>query len=65
LENTHPLRKFHISHAGDGSSENVIKTGKGNPSNAVQADVLALGTIGTEMAPVVDVFFLLMMTNLT
>ena len=56
LENTHRLRKFHISHAVGGSSENVIINGKANPSNAVQADAVALGTIAADMAPVVDGF---------
>ncbi|XP_066323708.1 probable bifunctional riboflavin biosynthesis protein RIBA 1, chloroplastic [Miscanthus floridulus] len=56
LENTHRLRKFHISHAVGGSSENVIINGKTNPSNAVQADAVALGTIAADMAPVVDGF---------
>ncbi|OQU81037.1 hypothetical protein SORBI_3007G227000 [Sorghum bicolor] len=56
LENTRRLRKFHISHAVGGSSENVIINGKANPSNAVQADAVALGTIAADMAPVVDGF---------
>ncbi|CAD6246252.1 unnamed protein product [Miscanthus lutarioriparius] len=37
-------------------AENVIINGKANPSNAVQADAVALGTIAADMAPVVDGF---------
>ncbi|KAL6661255.1 hypothetical protein ACP70R_000639 [Stipagrostis hirtigluma subsp. patula] len=56
FENTHRPRKFHVSHAGGDSSEHVIINGKANPSNAVQADAVALGTIAADMAPVVDGF---------
>jgi 3,4-dihydroxy 2-butanone 4-phosphate synthase / GTP cyclohydrolase II len=56
LENTHQFRNLHVSYAGGDSSENVIINGKANPSNSVQADVAALGTIAADMAPVVDGF---------
>ncbi|CAO2191832.1 unnamed protein product [Urochloa humidicola] len=56
LENAHRLRNLHVSYAGGDSSERVIINGKANPSNAVQADAVALGTIAADMAPVVDGF---------
>ncbi|CAO2188628.1 unnamed protein product, partial [Urochloa humidicola] len=56
LENAHRLRNLHVSYAGGNSSERVIINGKANPSNAVQADAVALGTIAADMAPVVDGF---------
>lgn len=56
LENTCRFRNLHVSYAGSDSSENVIINGKVNPSNAVQADAVALGTIAADMAPVVDGF---------
>jgi 3,4-dihydroxy 2-butanone 4-phosphate synthase / GTP cyclohydrolase II len=55
LENAHGLRKFHVCHAGN-PSEHVIINGKANPSNSIQADAAALGTIAADMAPVVDGF---------
>lgn len=56
LENALRFRNLHVSYAGGDSSENVIINGKVNPSNAVQADAVALGTIAADMAPVVDGF---------
>ena len=56
LENTHRFRNLHVSYAGGDSSENIIINGKTNPSNLVQADAVALGTIAADMAPVVDGF---------
>jgi len=56
LENTHRFRNLHVSYAGGDSSENIVINGKANPSNSVQADAVALGTIAADMAPVVDGF---------
>lgn len=56
LENTHRFRNLHVSYAAGDSSKNVIINGKANPSNAAQADAVALGTIAADMAPVVDGF---------
>ncbi|KAL6644635.1 hypothetical protein ACP70R_016243 [Stipagrostis hirtigluma subsp. patula] len=54
LNNTHRFRNFSVCHGTGHSSEPVISNGRANPSKAIQANSVALGTIAADMAPIVD-----------